>query len=206
MMKKLQFVSILSSLLLTGISLSGQSQNDTLLSTHKKIGIGINPLRFATWYGKSNSDGYQRELRGTLSLFGFNSRAEIAFPVTYMFGKADNLPWRVFYTDVTYRKFPKSISNGFYYSAGLRYAYFKGEHIVDTLINHEATSEMITQSKIGIYAGIGYRHITKKGLYFGTNIILGTYISKNTPNISRADEVPLNFILGCDFFEIGYSF
>jgi hypothetical protein len=32
------------------------------------------------------------------------------------------------------------------------------------------------------------------------------YISKNTPNISRADEVPLNFILGCDLFEIGYSF
>ena len=169
---------------------------------NKKFGIGVKP------FGSLICIGYALQLRGALSLFAVDRHAEIAFPVVYITGKEANFPWRVLYLDATYRRFTNGKQKGFYYSGGLRYAYFEGEKYT-TFFNSnkiEYTGDLVVKNKLGVYAGIGYRHFTKKGLYWGGNIILGTYFSRKIHDIETADGVPLNFILGSDLLEIGYAF
>lgn len=170
---------------------------------NKKFGTGINPMRSIL------NIGYELQLRGAISLFSIDRHAEISFPIQYILGKDGNLPYRVFYSEATYRRFPNGQQKGFYYSGGLRYAYLEGE-MLDASAKlgspMEHTGKIFMQNKIGIYAGIGYRHFTKRGLYWGGNIIVGTYFGRKTPYIATTEDIALNWILGCDLLEIGYAF
>jgi hypothetical protein len=189
-----------------------ENKNEVIQSlppANKKIGIGFNPFRFVTWYGKINDGGCEREFRCAVSLFAVDRKAEIAFPVQYMFGKENNIPWRVLYIETTYRRFFNNHQKGGYYSGGVRYRYIEGEQLITSSVPHidpEHTGVITRQSNVGIYLGIGYRFFAKRGLYCGSNLIIGTYFGPKLHNIVSAEDVPYNFILGCDLLEIGYAF
>jgi hypothetical protein len=218
--------SILICILTPGATISGQSNNESssqfsssdktfdsayskgdtispiLPPANKKFGIGLNPLRSVI------NIGYELQLRGAVSLYEVDRHAEISFPVQYILGEDNNIHYRVFYIEATYRRFPNGLQKGFYYSGGLRYAYIDGEELIATLnpLYTERTGKVITDNKIGIYTGIGYRHFSKRGFYWGSNIIIGIYFGHKTPLIQTTEDIALNWILGCDLLEIGYSF
>jgi hypothetical protein len=173
-----------------------------LKAANKRFGIGINPLRSLI------DIGYELNIRCDVSLFAVDNYAEISFPLTYIQGDEEGVPtYRVFYSEATYRRFFRNTKKGSYYSAGLRYRYLEGEQLIstgNTGHNYEGTGIVKRLSNIGIYAGIGYRHFSKKGWY--GNLILGAYFGPKANNIMTSEDLPLNFILGADLFEIGYAF
>jgi hypothetical protein len=174
--------------------------------TNKTIGIGLNPLRLFSLIGQNGED-FARLFRATVSVFAIDRHAELAFPIQYMWGKNNSVPWRDFYFDVTYRRFFGSQQKGPYYSGGIRYAYIEGEELcTDKATYGEGLGNIIVQNKVGIYAGIGYLHCSRIGFYWGGNIILGIYFGPKTPYIATMDDVTLNSILGCYLFEIGFAF
>jgi hypothetical protein len=195
-----------------GTAISGQSQDNTIGSdsakysqplADKKFGIGIDPIRTVVYIG------YELQLKGAISLFSIDRHAEIAFPVQYLSGEAENRPYSVFYCEAAYRRFFSEQQKGFYYSGGIRFAYIQGEILDDTAEpgSPEAhTGINFEQNKVGIYAGIGYRHFYKNGFYFGSNVILGTYFGPKAPFIQTTEDMALNFILGGELFQIGYAF
>jgi hypothetical protein len=186
------------------LSLDGK---DSLSHSHpladKKFGIGFNPVRTVVYIGS------ELQLRAAISLFSIDRHAEIAFPFQYNSGEDENIPYKVFYSEATYRRFINDLQKGFYFSGGIRYAYIEGE-ILDSSAKfgspEEHTGIIYKKSKFGVYAGIGYRHFYKGGFYWGCNLIAGTYFGPRTPNIAMTEDLAYNFILGCDLLEIGFAF
>lgn len=212
--------TILAGLLFIGTTIPGQSQaelpeqvyssdfeTDSLSSSQalsdKKYGIAINPIRTITYIG------YLLNLRGAISMFAIDRHAEIAIPIQYVSGKRENLPYRFFFSEITYRRFFSHQQNGFYYSGGLRYAYMEAEILNNSEkfgSQEEHTGMIYKRNKLGIYAGVGYRHFSAKGFYWGCNIILGDYFGPETPYIQTPDDFAYNFILGSELLQIGYAF
>jgi hypothetical protein len=175
--------------------------------SYKTFGIGFNPLRLLSMQHQSSND-FERYLRAAISVFSIDRQAELAFPVQYMWGKYYNNTWRDFYCEVTYRRFISCQQKGYYYSGGLRFLHIEGEELGSKMGYYGplGLGNIIVQNKIGIYAGFGYRHCSKNGMYWGSNIILGIYFGPKTPNIATAEDVQYNWIMGCDLLEIGYAF
>lgn len=170
--------------------------------TNKKYGIGINPLRTIIYLGNALN------VRGAVSLFAIDRHAEIAFPIQYLSGSDENIPYRFFFGEIAYRRFFSNRQNGFYYSGGFRYAFMKSEILDDSKkfgTPEEHTGTVYKQNKSGIYAGIGYRHFSVKGFYWGSNFILGGYFDNKSPYILAPEDFAYNFILGFEL-QIGYAF
>jgi len=208
----LTFFSFLIGLSALVTTISGQSQDNPIPKdsarysqalADKKYGIGIDPIRSVVYIG------YELQLKGAISLFSIDRHAEIAFPVQYVSGEAENRPYKVFYAEAAYRRFFAEQQKGFYYSGGVRFAYIQGELLDNTAepgSPEEHTGTNFEQNKAGIYAGIGYRRFYKNGFYFGSNIIFGTYFGPKAPFIQTTEDMALNFILGGELFQIGYAF
>ena len=164
----------------------------SLPPANKTLGVEWSPVRLLV----GTTDSYYTHILGGISLFSIDRRAEIAFPLLYMFGKIDDVPAKIVNFDVTYRRFFKKQQKGFYYSAGLRYNFLQGPVAAnDPTHKIYHTDEQMTQSRAGIYLGIGYRHFFKNGWYWGTSIILGAYSSKVDPRFYLGPDLPpLEFI------------
>jgi hypothetical protein len=182
----------------------------SLPPANKTLGVEWSPIRLLV--GTATAD-YKTQLLGGVSLFSVDRRAEIAFPFLFMIGNIDGLPAKIVNMDVTYRRFFKKQQKGFYYSAGLRYNFLQGAVASDNpLYKHGHTDEQLTQSRAGLYFGIGYRHFFRKGWYWGTSFILGLYSSKVDPRLyfgsgGGGDEIPpLDAIFAWDIGKFGFAF
>jgi hypothetical protein len=172
---------------------------------NKTFGIEFNPIRLLIGRGDNI---FNTQIHGGVSLFSIDRHAEIAFPFLYMFGKFDEVPSKILNIDATYRRFFTKQQKGFYYSAGLQYNYLQGPEDSDDPSNPLAhTDKQISQSRVGIYIGLGYRYFSKKGFYWGTSIICGPYFSKMDPRFNLGPDLgPLELILAWDLLKFGYAF
>jgi hypothetical protein len=177
----------------------------SLPPANKTMGVEWSPVRLLVG---TTDDSYKTQILGGVSLFSIDRRAEIAFPFLYMFGKLDDVPAKIVNFDVTYRRFFKKQQKGFYYSAGLRYNFLQGAVASKDLLNKQGhTNEQLTQSRAGIYLGIGFRHFFKNGLYWGTSFILGLYSNKVDPRFYFGHDLPpMDFIGAMDIGKFGYAF
>jgi hypothetical protein len=183
---------------------------------NKTFGIEFNPIRLLLgWTTDAIGEYNYTHLSGGVSLFAVDRHAEIAFPFLLVFGTFENIPYRILNIDATYRRFTSASQKGFYFSAGLRYAYVSGEEGKEYSIkeNREEaiaagtrTGKQIVQSKAGIYIGIGYRYFSESGWYWGTNILVGYFFPKADRHIIDVKMDDLKFILDGEILKIGYAF
>lgn len=144
-----------------------ESKNEPLAG--KKYGVELNLFRILI-IDKALT------LSGTFSLFNVKKQVEIAFPVYYA-KPEDKRDLTTFTVDCHYRYFLGNTLNGFYLSGFARYAYLNG-YAGDNDLIHLGNSygENISENKIGIGFGIGFRKFSYKGLYWGASISFGRYI------------------------------
>lgn len=161
----------------------------------KHLGIEFNPALLLV--GLGNEELY---LSGGFSLFNLAPQAEIAFPVYYR--KYNHDGSSLLTADVQYRLF-FSKKRGFYASGGLRYARLHGEK--DWWENGQ-DSRMVTIDKFGAFFGIGYRYFSEIGIYWGTSVIMGTYLSDDTDKIDGIYMDAGKFLFDIELLKIGFAF
>lgn len=163
----------------------------------KKFGIEFNPALFLI--ESLNKDDIV--LRGGFSLFNIDRGAEVAFPIYYSKRKdSDDTTTTITTIDCHYRKFLGKHQNGFYVSAGTRYAYIEG--IKDDYYD----KNVITANKLGLTFGIGYRYFSNKRFYWGTSLSIGRYFNDADKNFSNAGIDGAKFILDMELLKIGIAF
>jgi hypothetical protein len=211
-MKKLMFAALL--FLLSQRSFAQNTQEakiDTLLGLSKKIyqevhneplanktkGIEFNPARLLAY-----SANHALSLSGGLSLFNIDRRAEIAFPILYENDTKNNINY--FSVDAHYRRFIGQHQNGFYLSAGVRYARIHGE---EGGIFGSGSGQMITANKFGVMFGIGFRVFSRGGLYWGTSLSVGRYFTDTNKDIQHNDFTDTGKILiDSELLKFGIAF
>lgn len=130
----------------------------------KNYGIELNPARLL-----AASADETFSLAGGFSLFNVSRKAEIAFPVLIQSGHGD----RYYEVEAHYRRFLGQHQKGFYLSGGVTFAHIskkEGEFLSDE-------KQRVTRDKLGVFCGIGYRHFSKSGLYWGTGLSVGRYFT-----------------------------
>lgn len=136
----------------------------------KNYGVEFNLVRFLM----ASAEDDITEATGSFSLFGVDKQAEIAFPIFY----SKNEDRRLFHIDSHYRRFIGRHRNGFYLSAGVRFTQISGNKRGDYWWEEE--DEIITENRVGVVFGIGYRIFGRNGLYWGFSLFGGRYFSDET--------------------------
>ncbi len=173
----------------------------------KKAGIAFNPM-----LALAGSASQQLILSAAFSLFKFKG-SEIIFPIYYNHSYKKNDPRDVLTADVQYRKFFNKERPGFFASAGLRVAYLKGKKYNDYADprpypqSNEPYDPVVTSvTKFGLYFGIGYRYFSRSGLYWGADMVLGTYFSDNTNTFDDTFMDASRILFDASFLRVGYAF
>lgn len=163
---------------------SSEKKLDTLLSltkdihsevayvdpiANKRFGIEFNPARFIASTAKKGIS-----FTGTVSLLSIDRKAEIALPIVWeSFSKGEDVYFKSI--DIHYRRFIGKHQNGFYLSAGTRYAQARGKtNFFDDLLDE---SEYVKQTKYGVMFGLGYRYFAQSGFYWGVSMSYGRYFN-----------------------------
>ena len=208
------------------ISISGLSQEaaktDTLLSNQKVIiqnqekmmgeilyddplagkrfGVELNPVYFLA--SSAGEEGFI--LTGGVSLFSVSDKAEIAFPFYYAQGSDD---LSILSVDCHYRNFLGKHRKGFYISSGLRFTSLQGREGYSYFSGwDEEEGRLLTESKLGLTFGIGYRKYGYNGWYWGTSLFGGKYFSDEELNISGGGLANSQVILDMEILKIGKMF
>ena len=134
----------------------------------KKYGVELNLVNLLL---SSANDALS--ISGTFSLFNIDRNAEIAFPFYY--DTSEKTDRKIIQFDGHYRRFLGEHQNGFYISVGTRFSQLTGPKKGDWFWDVE--EEIITENKMGIAFGIGYRKFGRNGLYWGTSLIGGRYFA-----------------------------
>ena len=172
----------------------------------RKYGLELNLFRLLAIQDDFSS------FSGTLSYFDHGSNAEIALPFFYLSNRYGGNEGRftLFTVDAHYRRFLGDSVNGFYISGFGRVARLHGKtgDDWDWLFNSVATHPYATETKLGIGVGIGYRIFSKNGIYWGTSLSAGRYISgKNdkfiNANVAQDDS---QTIIDIELLKFGYAF
>jgi len=159
----------------------------------KRYGVELNFIRFLLF--GSDTDGINHTLSGGVSLFYHEKNVELSFPFLYSdpdYGEESHR--RKFTLDFQYRKYLGNTLNKFYLAGVLRYAYSKhfGYDYVEG-----------TENALGLGFGMGYRIYSYKGLYWGTNILVGRYfVGKMNSWIGSKSDL----LLSVSLFKFGYAF
>ena len=168
--------------------------------TGKRFGVEVNPLRLL-WVDKATT------FSGSFSLFDVTRFAEISFPVYFQSPKnGDDLT--EFTLDAHYRYFLGKTQNGFYLSGFARYAFLNGTLNFED-ITPIPTKTKDSQHKLGIGFGIGYRIFSERGLYWGTSLSVGRYVTGSN-NRFYGDFLTLDddneFIVDIEVLKFGWAF
>jgi hypothetical protein len=171
--------------------------------TNKNLGIEFNFARLLL-IEKAVS------LSGGFSLFGVNRHAEIVFPIFYS-SPEDPMDLKELTIDCHYRYFLGNTQNGFYLSGFVRYAHLNG-YLGDNdafLFNDEPGDVKSSENKVGIGVGVGYRKFSYKGLYWGTSLSFGRYVTGENDKfygkfLSLDDDNKI--IIDFEFLKFGWAF
>ncbi len=179
------------------------------LQNSKKLYVGfeINPLSIlalgdTTFYFSTG-----------ISIFNPNNNTEIAFPIlwtkedrsiNYYQNKRNivrHYQESFLYVDTRYRKYLRSLEDGIYFDAFMRFCSIKGK-----LRNEDVIQRT---DKLGIGAGVGYRFLPKKSpnFYYGFSFAIGRYLTEN--NDIYDDMFFINdhaYFIDIEFFKFGYLF
>ena len=179
-----------------------EQRNDPLAD--KKFGIETNLLRLL-FIDEAVT------FSGGFSLFDVTRNAEIAFPVYYS-NPDDGVTF--FNTDCHYRHFLGNTQNGFYLSGFARYTNLTGYEKIEGNDNYDddfwsddkEKGDKISNSKLGVGVGIGYRKFSKSGLYWGCSLNLGRYILGENEIFYDDSLVDQKFIVNVEFLKFGFAF
>ena len=183
-------------------TISPKNNPDPSPLANRTAGIEFSPVRLLWGYADPGSFGAKTQVSGTLSLFAIDRHAEIAFPFLLAIGTNENIPLRVLNVDATYRRFLSEYQGGFYLSGGIRYGFASGVELID----RRPTGKKTEHTKVGAYAGIGYRYFTHSGLYWGTNIVIGRFFGDFSYRSGEADLDDGPFLIDCELLKIGFAF
>src|SRR5690606_35255646 len=123
-------------------------------------------------------------ISGTISNFGLNRSAELAFPVLYE-SSEDNGGSKVFNLDAHYRHFLGGRQRGFYLSGFARYQY--ADYRTFQIFGE---GERRTLSRSGIGFGIGSRIFSASGFYWGWSFSMGRFLAGRQPADDELPNVP----------------
>ena len=165
----------------------------------KNFGLEFNPARLL---GSSANKGFS--LTGTVSLLSIDRKAEIAFPFVWeSYPKGEDVYFKSI--DVHYRRFLGKHQNGFYLSAGLRYAVSRGKtNLIDEFGDIELDNEYVKQTKYGAMFGLGYRYFAQSGFYWGVSLSYGRYFN----DTRRLASYPFDAktLIDLELLKFGYTF
>ena len=169
---------------------------------NKRAGIEFNPAYLLL--ASANKDVV---VSGTYARFDVDRKAELAFPFYYSNARPfalfeDRTRSKVFTLDAVYRRFLGAHQNGFYLSAGMRYAHIHGETDEYDYF-YDYTTATKTTNKIGVMTGIGYRYFSKGGFYWGVSLSAGRYL---TGNMHMAGSDGQKIILDIELLKFGFTF
>lgn len=177
----------------------------------KKYGIEFNP---AFLLG-SLSQSYL-VLSGGFSMFDINRSAEIAFPFYFQSGKAgdqsNNSKLIQYNQDVLYRKFLGQHQDGFFIEGGVRYTHINEDysnfHYSWSPAGYYYSVSQATRSsnKVGGMFGIGYRYFSYSGLYWGTSLKFGAYLSSDEESFDGVWLYPGKTIIDVELLKFGVAF
>ena len=170
-------------------------------------GLELNPLSILT-LGDTTFF-----LSTTFSLFDPKNNAEIAMPILWIKEKRSlnysqnyhNIVYdydeSLLTIDLQYRKYLRSLENGFYFCGFTRYCFIKGK------LRYENSIQKTV--KFGIGTGLGYRFLPKesKNFYYGFSFNIGRYYGGE--NDIYDDPFFINdgpYFMDIDFFKFGYIF
>ncbi len=142
----------------------------------RRYGVEFNLIRPLMWGGD------ERTLSGGFSYFDAERKVEYAFPVMWSSAEHDNY-WGVgdaadgkrlntLTIDAHYRKYLGDTLNGFYISG-----FARATHLDGVLQNDDySVIKNGSEFKLGVGFGIGYRIISRSGIYWGASLSLGRYL------------------------------
>ncbi len=145
----------------------------------RRLGVEFNLIRPLMWGGD------ERTLSGGFSYFDVERKVEYAFPVMWSSAEHDDY-WggsngniaagdkrlNTFTVDAHYRKYLGDTLDGFYISGFARAAHLSG--LVDE--DDDSVLRSGSEFKLGVGFGVGYRVISRSGIYWGTSLSVGRYL------------------------------
>jgi len=166
----------------------------------KKYGIELNPVGFLM--STAAEEGFS--LTGGVSLFSKSEVAEIAFPFYYAEGERDYAQYTV---DCHYRYFLGKHRKGFYVSSGLRFTHIEGQEGYSYFDwDDSPEDQIISDDKLGLTFGIGYRKYGYNGWYWGMSLFGGRYFTDKELNIYGGGISDGKVILDMELLKIGKMF
>lgn len=172
----------------------------------RNYGVELNLFRLLTI-----QDDY-RSFSGTVSYFNHARNAEIALPFFYSSDRYSGNDGRfTLYTlDAHYRYFLGDTINGFFISGFGRLARLHGRTGEEWawFFDNNAAHPYATETKFGIGVGIGYRIFSKNGIYWGTSLSAGRYISGENDKFFNANfgDDDSQTIIDFELLKFGYAF
>ncbi|MDH4275867.1 MAG: hypothetical protein OEW08_12595 [Gammaproteobacteria bacterium] len=179
-------------------------ENDPLKG--KRFGVEANFVRVFAPTEKDLSS-----FSGGFSYFDANRVLEISVPFfTETRLGSTKSSYTVNNLDVHVRKFLGETINGFYLSAFARGTHQKGRTRVESASSFGYTftepGAIDSDIKFGFGVGLGYRIFSKSGLYWGTGLISGRYISGGEQRYYSSGLDDTRYIVDFEFFKFGYAF
>lgn len=161
------------------------------------------------------------QLSGGFSYFDTQNSREYAFPVFISSVKSDSEQYPSTYkfstVDFHYRQYLGDTLTGFYLSGFARAAQIKalvGYDYAPSVFSIAGScsdcgpSYYDSEYKLGIGVGLGYRIISKNGLYWGCGLILGKYVVGENDKFREGDGIneDAELIVDAELLKFGYSF
>jgi len=166
----------------------------------KTYGVEFNPVGFLL--STTSDDGFS--VAGSVSLFSVSEVAEIAFPFVYSTGSRDYLQFSV---DSHYRYFLGKHRKGFYLSSGLRFTHIEGQEENPYYYwGTEPTNQVVSDNKLGLTFGIGYRKYGYNGWYWGMSLFGGRYFTAKVLNLYDGGLLDGKSIIDMELLKIGKMF
>ena len=195
----------------------------------KKYGIEVNILRLLNY---SFCNDIINSYSGGVSLFNIDRHAEITFQIYYSYAtysywgctrgfNVNEIPVQQFILDCHYRRFLGRTQKGFFIGGFIRYANLGGnkeDDVYDYCSNGVEEPKFLTENKLGIGFGIGYRLFLKMGFYWGISLNIGRYyIGENNifyhkwydpvgPEDLLCPTNDIGIIYSFELFKIGWAF
>ncbi len=194
-------------LLLTSVALiAGENDangtgNELSAAGRRNYGVELNPIMLLM----SKKDF--TNIFATFSIFNLDRGAEIAFPVYYGANGEDAEKSTVLILDAQYRKFFNTNQKGFYFCGGLRYSFEKGYEDI-FIWPYPDEEDIVTNNKLGLSFGIGYRYFSESGLFWGINLSGGRYLTSTKTKIYNSSAMywTPDYFGNFELLKFGYYF
>ena len=193
----------------------------------KKWGVEVNLFRLLV-----SDENLKHSFSGGVSLFNIDRHAEITFQIYYSYSifsywcctkefNFNEIPVQQLILDSHYRRFLGRTQKGFFISGFIRYANLGGikeEDVYNYWNNIGEEPKFLTENKLGIGFGIGYRLFLKNGFYWGVSLNIGRYfIGKDNifyhkwydpvgPEELLHPTNDIGIIFSFEIFKIGWAF